>query len=310
MEGLSNILKLPEIPPDLFEKFRENKVAFFLGAGVSRILGCKGWSNLSRSIIDRCYERGCINYKQKDNIKKIDNPKKAITICHKILCDRGFEEDFYEVINASLIGREELMQEYNIYNELSRIPALYITTNIDEYFDDYFTDDRIVYEEADFNQKNIYKDKLYKIHGTIKNRETIIFTVPQYLNKYKNGEFIEFLRYIFEYYTVVFIGYGMEEFELLDFLITKFGERDVVLNHYILKDYFKGEEDLIDFDDMYFNPMGIKVIGYEKDDIGYPQLYYVIKNWKDGILQLSEMLEEDHLEMEVVIDTYDGRKDK
>ena len=113
MASLSSIFKLPDIPADLFEKFREEKVAFFLGAGVSMILGCAGWNSLSYKIINRCFERDCINFKQKENIKKINNPKKIITICHKLLCDQDNEDDFYEVINNSLTGNDESIENYN-----------------------------------------------------------------------------------------------------------------------------------------------------------------------------------------------------
>jgi len=65
----------------------------------------------------------------------------------------------------------------------------------------------------------------------------------------------------------------MNEFELLDFLITKFDSaKEKELKHFILRPFYKGEENILEFEESYYNPMGIQVLGYEKDEKGYQQL--------------------------------------
>ena len=179
--------------------------------------------------------------------------------------------------------------KYNLYEIFNNIDALYLTTNIDNHFNKQFLHDRVIYKFDDPNDLNIYHNKLYKIHGTLCDIKNIVFTVPDYIKLYNNEVFINFLKKIFASFTVVFVGYGMEEFELLDFLITKIGESQEI-RHYILKPYFKGDEQLLNFDKMYFNSMGVEVIGFSKDTNGYNQLYNVIKYWHDKITMTSTLL--------------------
>ncbi len=50
--------------------------------------------------------------------------------------------------------------------------------------------------------------------------------------------------------------------------------------------------------------MGISVLGYEKDKLGYDQLYNVIKSWSSEISQTSTYLYDSLKEIDEVIDNY------
>jgi len=51
---MKNILPIPEVPPEIFEAVNNDKLAIFIGAGVSRLVGCIGWDQLAKELIDRC----------------------------------------------------------------------------------------------------------------------------------------------------------------------------------------------------------------------------------------------------------------
>jgi hypothetical protein len=285
----------------MIQKINEEKLCFFLGAGVSRLIGCKGWKEVAANLVEKCFTLNCINYRQKESIIRIGEPKKILTICYNILCGKGFADHFFKEIEESLKPEPTLLSNHNLYKELSGIPAIYITSNIDTNFDAAFKDG-IVFDEAEFNPKNIFRGKLYKIHGTIEEKNSIIFTVPQYLKRYRQKDFIDFLRQIFSVYSIVFLGYGLEEFEILDFLVTKSVEETQESRHWILLPYYQGEEYLLAYDKEYFGSLGIEVIGFEKDIDGHGQLYNVIKKWRKEITELSDILHEDVKEMEAVVD--------
>jgi hypothetical protein len=297
------ISKIPSVPPAIVDAVNKKNLSIFVGAGVSKLVGCLGWSELSRHIVNKCFETKCINYRQRDRLSRDNNYKKTITICHALLTKSGFEDEFYDVLEQSLKGDTDLLKNQNIYQELAGIPALHITTNIDQHFDRFFLEDRTVYKIEDFDPEWIDQDKLYHIHGSIIDRSSIVFTVPQYINRYNNPTFKAFLSTTFDKYVVLFVGYGMDEFELLDFLISKFkpiARRE--LKHFILLPYYKGEEDALDFDSSYYGPMEIDAIGYEKDEKGYNQLYDVVKMWNDEIKQTSNALHEEAREIEEAVD--------
>jgi hypothetical protein len=295
------IAGLPDIPTELLERINEKKVAFFLGAGVSRIIGCGGWKSLASNLVEKCFKEKLINYKVRESILRIEDPKKTTTICYNILERNGARAIFFDEIRKALTPNPDLLANCNVYSELSGISAVYITTNIDTHFDSTFTN-RIAYRITDFKPENVFRDKLYKIHGTIEDENSLIFTLPQYFERYKNLVFQQFLKRIFSDYTIVFLGYGLEEFEVLDFLVTKFGEEKVELKHWILLPYYRDEQYLLDYDNSYFNSIGIRVLGYEKDEKGYSQLFEVIKKWKGEVRQLSTLLDDDIREMEETVD--------
>ena len=106
-------------------------------------------------------------------------------------------------------------------------------------------------------------------------------------------------------YVVLFIGYGLNEFELLDFLLGKFDpDEGIELKHFILLPFYNGEKNILEFEQFYYNSMGISVLGYEKDELGYGQLYNVIKRWSSEISQTSTYLYDSLKDIDEVIDNY------
>jgi hypothetical protein len=296
---------LPDVPPEIIKKINERKLCFFLGAGVSKLIGCNSWKEVSTQLVEKCSEMKCIDYKRKESILRINEPKKIITICYNIMCKSGKEALFFEEIKHSLKPDAAKLSNYDIYEELSLLPAIYITTNIDTHFDSAFKEG-IVYDVRDFNPSNIFLGKLYKIHGTIDAERSIVFTVPKYLERYRNQNIIRFLDTVFREYSIVFLGYGLEEYEILDFLVTKFGgeyeNSPTELKHWIVLPYYQGEDYLWDYDKEYFKPLGINVIPFEKDIDGYSQLYKVIKKWRKEITESSIIPHEMVREMEETVD--------
>ena len=162
---------------------------------------------------------------------------------------------------------------------------------------------RVSFREDQFIAENISRDKLYKIHGSIQDENSLVFTVPQYFKRYRNLAFQSFLKKIFDDFSVVFLGYGMEEFEVLDSLLNKYSKEASEVKHWILLPYYNDEKYLLDYDKSYFRSMGINVIGYRKDEDGYNQLFNVIKKWRSDIRELSSILDEDIKEMEETVDS-------
>lgn len=292
-----NISPLPKVPQRIIEAINNEKLAIFIGAGVSRLIGCKSWNKLAQNLIERCYTiknkngSSLINFKEKESLEKYD-PKKIITICHYLLKNSNFEDVFYEEMDNALEADKKLIKVSNIYKEIFSLGGVFITTNADEHFDNMFVETRVIYKENDFKSDNIEINKLYHIHGSIKEKSSLVFTTPQYIKRYNNEDFKNFLETIFEKFTILFIGYGLAEFELLDFLVTKYDNNEYIkeLKHFILMPFYKGEENILKFEQHYYNTMGIQVIPYAKDEKGYSQLYDVIKHWSKEIRQQSNIL--------------------
>jgi RAB protein geranylgeranyltransferase component A len=78
-----NSYKIPKIPEGIIQSVNNKNLAIFIGAGVSRLLGCKGWNDLANNLLDLCVKNNYIEKKERDVILQEDN-KKKITISYNI----------------------------------------------------------------------------------------------------------------------------------------------------------------------------------------------------------------------------------
>ena len=101
------IKQIPDLPDQIKDAIDRNTLAVFIGAGVSKTLGCDGWDDLSERLINRCIRTRnsngspCLGEQDADVLRGYDN-KKKITICKQILDENGCEAAFFDEIEESL----------------------------------------------------------------------------------------------------------------------------------------------------------------------------------------------------------------
>jgi len=279
----NGISRIPEVPGEIREAVNSGTLAVFIGAGVSRLVGCDGWDTLARNLVSRCHGEGIINYRENETLSQIPDHKKTITICYHLFNNNHLADVFYEEMNKSLREGADVKTP-NIYNEIYRLRGLFVTTNADTHFDSLFNPPNILYRETDFKEDRLDGTNLYHIHGSVRDRSELIFTVPAYMKRYTNPNFRRFLEKIFREYTVLFLGYGASEFEILDFILQdNIRNRGLAPQHFMLSPFYSGEENILSFEQTYYNDLGINILGYEKDTNGYRQLIEVIKHWNEEI---------------------------
>lgn len=312
--GKIRVVEEPPLPREILNAVNENRLAVFVGAGVSRLLGCMGWEDLGKGLIEQCYilksENGArlINFAEKRRLDSENDYKKVITICHKILLSSGHLKGFHKVFEKALSAQPEKESRKNyqdIYKIVRSIHALFLTTNVDGHFSKQFRDDHVVFRPDDIRAENLVRDKLYCLHGDYtKDKNDIVFTVRQYILRYNEPIFEEFLEQVFGGYVVLFIGYGMAEFEVLDYLITRVGfngERSPQ-THYLLEGYFSHQSNILEMEEGYYEELSVKVIPYSLNKHGYDQLYQVLKKWSEEINTISNYPEDVVTEIENIID--------
>lgn len=304
------ILPIPAVPPEIQEAVNSKHLAVFVGAGVSRVIGCAGWNELAKNLVKCCASMmgqanslPFLNFRATEILGQYQDHKKTITICYDLLKEKGHEDRFYDELRKSFQPDSDHALYSDIYDHVYRLRGLFITTNADEHFDRLFEQGRIVCNY--FRPQEIESDKLYHIHGSIKEPGSLIFTVPQYFTRYRdNPDFKAFLEKIFSDYVVLFVGYGMAEFELLDFIMMKYGPQNAS-KHFILLPFYRGTEmSALQFERYYHAKMGITVIPYEMDENGYNQLYYVMKEWSTTVNLTTRRLYDSYKEIEDIVEQY------
>lgn len=281
------IPSIPDLPSELYVAHLQEKLAIFIGAGVSRLAGCESWEVLAANLLSICREKKLINYYEEERIKNFSDNKRKITIAKELLFTNGLKKDFYKCFKKSLKFKQDI--SFPFFTNIAKLGDIFITTNADKCFESIIPDKDT---KKDWNYKSIKPEKnhLYHIHGHQSDNNSLVFTASEYHKRYTDESFIKFLKEVFKDYTVLFIGYGLAEFELLDYIMKNSPLRDKEIpDHYILQAYNSFERKISDCDALYYKELNVNLIPFSKDENGYKQLIDIINNWSDKISDKNDI---------------------
>ena len=208
---------------------RGRKLILFIGAGVSRAYGLKNWSEIANELVNELYKSKNDSYSTHE-ISIINNYsnseiKKKILLAEKKL---NIEEEgkkksnYYKVLEECVcyLKEEEVLNKYEEEKEISILEkikdildspnTMCLTTNIDRLIE---TKLNLKKKEISIGSKGYGRvdKKLYKIHGSIEQKETIVFTPNEYFKFYKNTKQINKLKNKLKGSVVIFIGKEIED---------------------------------------------------------------------------------------------------
>lgn len=254
-------------------------------------MGCKLWEEMARSLITICYDKRLIDYWEKNRL--IDEyqkqPRKLITIAKTILSTRP--EYRICIINCLKANKEDLGQ-YPIYDYLTKIRAIYITTNIDDYLGKKVGKHNTFYKLNQLSTRALQPGNLFQLHGAIGDFRNVILTIDEYAKRYRNERFRRFLDYIFQdperKYRILFLGYSVSEMEIIDYLFERHGKEkgggiEEESRYYMMLPFYSIETKLLEHEINYFKKINISIIPYSISQNDYKQLFNVIKNWEEEI---------------------------
>jgi hypothetical protein len=263
----------------------EGNLVFFIGAGVSRLMGLPGWEDFSAILIKKAFSDYTL---QKQILREITSSKERITIAYKEMEKNNQKKEFYDCFGAAMEPQEGCSPKKNIYEILSRFDALFLTTNADNLFEEVLGS-ASCHEDWNISKNpNISLDRakhLFYLHGHYKKdinieENNLVFTADKYVERYNDKGFQEFLRKVLSdnQKVVIFIGYGMNEFELIDYIVTKAGYNDNQDKRiYIMMGFCSNEDAIYQAKKAYFDSLNINVIPYDMDINGYSALIDVLE---------------------------------
>lgn len=260
---------------------QNNSLTFFVGAGVSALSNAPKWSDL---INDICRELGRESKEEYTSDEYLSIPQ-----MYYYSIDRD-NEKYYTFIRRCF---EKCDLSPNIIHKmLLRLnPCSFVTTNFDELLEDAAIQSAQGFKSiaCDSEIASINGDRyILKLHGDLKHKN-IVFKEEDYLNYSENFKLIEtVLKSIFSMNTVVFIGYGLNDYNI-----------KLVLNwaKTLLDDQFNepifihtGSDELSRGELLYQESKGVKVIECKKcntdisEDTEYLERY---KSVLDAIIAYS-----------------------
>lgn len=291
-----------KLPPEIKDIFVNNKkVAAFIGAGVSKLLGLPLWKELADAAIEYLFKQHRINYfEYKKILNEVVNPKEKMTIFHEFI-PKNQSIDFYKEIFS-----KPDYSNGNLYETLVKFGWVKISSNIDDEFYKALQNklQSLISQKEDFNSsipaiikqpkrisnnfhiKDIDYNAIYQIHGCLDNLNETVLTTRDYVEAYyrnKNG-LQEFLTALLKEYTTIFIGYSLEEFELLSHIIKieekdKKAEKEEKEKLFVLVGIYSNELSFSKIIKKYFKNLNIKPILYYLDFNGYHRLNDVLNSW-------------------------------
>jgi hypothetical protein len=279
--------------PHICGAHKKQTLIVFVGAGVSALWGCKRWKEMTGSLIHACYRRGKFDYWTRESLltKYAGSPRRLITIAKGILGG----DYLTELQNTLRVSDERKAQFPDLFNNLFALNAAYVTTNIDDNFSRLFDTTKVHYAPNEFNLSMTKPNNIIHLHGIISDPDSLVLTIDEYIAQYQIPRFRSFLESAFfnDDYCFLFVGYGVDEMEIIDFMVEKYSEgtkslrRSKINRFYILLPFFQNEESLLEYERVYFQQIKMSVIPYAIDSIGHDQLHEVIERWRTDFATLD-----------------------
>jgi hypothetical protein len=283
----------------LTQAVQNEDLVIFVGAGVSKLIGAPSWRELAESYLKHLYDNNGINYSTYEYLSK-ESTRKLLSVCRQIEKLKGTSPfDIKRAISNRNVSPET---EYcaSIFSCLYKLSSIFVTTNYDDYIDkeainkigikgDGNSESQIInssgpifYHYEDISSTSILKNgHVIHIHGSIsdpKNRE-LVLTITDYFKAYnaKTSPLPSFLDYIFNEKVVLFVGYSLEEYEILEYML-KGSRQSRDVRHFMLYAVRNEEENFFPIQEKYYADLGIELIKYDISEIGYRQLYDEVCN--------------------------------
>lgn len=196
-----------EIFKSIVEASKTESLTFFVGAGVSKISDAPKWSELIDSFT---------NSLGRDRKQYYSN-EEYLSIPQMYYYSINQDEDQYYTFINNCFGSKKLIPNAIHKMLLDLNPHAFITTNFDDLLETAASDDcqsfKVVACDNEVSQINGNRFIL-KLHGDLKHRN-IVLKEEDYLNYSENFKLVEtLLKSIFATNTVVFIGYGLNDYNI------------------------------------------------------------------------------------------------
>jgi hypothetical protein len=308
---IPDLYEVPDLPDEIIEAAKDGKLVLFVGAGLSVQMKLPSWGGLAKYALEDLRHERFIDYSELEQLLALNDPKKQLSIAQIIADDNSYELDLAKHLDMD-------MDDEGIYRYVNDIGCSCVTTNYDSLLRPRYVDPTIPEgESAPITPDRVYKidehlltrlntpGTVIHIHGSIEEPASMIVTTSEYLSHYDSADLQHFLGELFNKKTVLFIGYSLEESEILEHILRRGGVRadEAECRRFVLQGYFKSNTPLYHSLHKYYKrSFGVQLIGFDRDRHNFSQLEEILKRWSELIEIRPQALVEDLKLIDEVLD--------
>ena len=273
-----------EPPNEVIEAAMCGELVIFVGSGISMLCKLPSWRDLAKLVLNDLRQINLLNYSEIEQLETLD-PRKQLSIALQIAKDKEQPLDL-----AKHFKNPE--DSEGVYKALNDIGCVCITTNYDELLMPKYKEvgggssmplaGTRVYEPSKFSSYLLDNPgTIIHLHGAISKPETMIVTTRRYLEHYDNKYVQEILHELFAKKTVVFMGYGLDEVEILEHILRRGSAKKTPdRKRFVLQGFFQNQTPLfVNLHRYYEESFGVKLLGFLRDRKNYECQVEIIENW-------------------------------
>jgi len=279
---LQELNPIPTLPEELKQAALDGTLVIFVGNGASRLLDCPSWDGLADSVLRQLAQAEIINYGTIQRLQNLE-AKKKISVAVQIASDESYPIDYKTALKAD-------DSKSKIYSHINTIGCAYVTTNYDLLINPSTKSrdktkiesiQRLYWPEQFLAGKLRESCTVIHLHGCLEDTKSMILTTRQYLEHYEKEFVQDFLEDMFKRHTVLFIGYGLEETEILEYILRRGRVSDESTpRRFMLQGFFSDSQKLYELLHKYYlTSFGVHLRGFLLDRREHLQLEYVMEDW-------------------------------
>jgi hypothetical protein len=306
----------------------------FVGAGASRLAGGPSWPEFADKALRHFVSEGKFSHAQLDQLRD-QSPRVKLSIALALQEEHNTEIAYEKIFHPE--NKMKSSKGLQLYGALSKLGKIFVTTNYDEWLDEeIFVPDITIGKSFDPKHASIANKRLsvhdiknftpallnksntvIHLHGSMSVPSSMVMTTRDYVNHYANdrsssdpdkeNRVLTFLEYLFAHKTVIFIGYGLEELEILEYVILKAKNKPIQntkqAKHFLVQGFFSHQTELMKhLRQYYLQQCGIELIPFWRDHSDWDQLLVVVDELARLIPSSDLMNAQELAEMEGMLD--------
>lgn len=293
------------IPDQLIkDAAKHGELVVFVGAGASMLCGSPDWRGFANQVVGALEKGGVLSFLEAEQLRELGDSRRTLSIAMALAKEKGVAIDFDSILHPTkpaAIG-------FELYELLSSLRPVFVTTNYDKWLDDAGPEELSTEVKMDgeaapatgpgrrpkyYLREHLSSALLAErgavihLHGSYTDPRSMVVSLKDYIKHYADPRVQAFLTAMFKNHTVLFVGYGLAELEVLDHIIRsneslRTGAAEP--RHFLLYAHRSTESVQTRFIKHFFRDQcGVCVVPYCIDAKGYQEVVEVFKGWNSEL---------------------------